>query len=505
MAGRAAGGGYTVVLDAGTSRARCFVFDSTGCAAASRSRGYAPIESGEAYALAREWEPERMWREICELICDSVAASGVSAREIGAVSVTSQRQSVVFLDAGGEALYAGPNLDLRAFFEGSEIDEASREEVYRTTGHLPSFLFAPAKLKWFERHRPRVYERVSQALTLADWLVFRLTGEIANERTLAGEAGLLDIRTGERCDALLSRLGVEIEQAAIVDAASVVGCVSGEAAKDTGLRESTAVVAAGADTQCGVLGMGARNPGEVGIVAGWSAPVQMVTDAPLFSEDASTWAGRFPVSGRWVAESSAGDVGNAYSWLVKLLCGDSSSGFEEMDAAAGMVAAGSEGTQAILGSARTEFSKPRMRAGGFVFPVPMTLSQMSRGNFARAALESVAYGIRANLEHLECVGQRSATAVHLGGGMTRTRTFAAVVADVLGRDVGLSHLPDSSAFGAWLCAETATGQLCTLEEAAVVARERTETLEPSPHRSAEYEHFYERWLDLAERIGGFEL
>ena len=496
---------YTLVVDAGTSRARCFVFDSEGGEVGSRSRSWEFVESGEAYSLAREWEPNLLWRMIGELMGECVEASKVSAGEIGAVAVTSQRQAVAFLDAEGECLYAGPNLDLRAFFEGSEIDEAYREKVYRTTGHLPSFLFAPAKLKWFERHRPEVFEGVSKVLTLADWLVYRLTGEIASERTLMGEAGLLDVGSREYCDSLLSELGVEVEGGTLVDAGCVVGRVNAEAVDGTMLSEGTVVVTAGADTQCGLLGMGMSGVGEAGIVAGWSVPVQMISDAPLFSDDASTWAGCYPAPDKWVIESSAGDAGNAYSWLVSLLTGDAEGGYKAMDAAACEVPAGSEGVQAILGSARTRFSNPGMRAGGFVFPVPLALSGMGKGNFARAALESIAYSVKANLEHLEAASGQSGSLVALGGGMTRSGTLGPMLADVLGRKVRLSHTPDASATGAWLCAGIASGGFSTLDEAAGWARERTTVIEPNPHQSAEYQHFYVGWLDLSERLDRINL
>ena len=496
---------YTLVVDAGTSRARCFVFDSEGCEVVSRSRAWEFVESDEAYSLSREWEPKLLWRMISELMGECVEASKVSAGEIGSVAVTSQRQAVAFLDAEGDCLYTGPNLDLRAFFEGSEIDEAHRERVYRTTGHLPSFLFAPAKLKWLERHRPEVHDRVSKVLTLADWLAYRLTGEIVTERTLACEAGLLDVSSRGYCDSLLSELGIEVESERLVDAGCVVGRVNAEAAEDTMIGEGTAVVAAGADTQCGLLGMGVNGVGEAGIVAGWSVPVQMVSDAPLFSDDASTWAGCYPAPDKWVIESSAGDAGNAYSWLVSLLTGDAEGGYMAMDAAACEVPAGSEGVQAILGSARTRFSNPGMRAGGFVFPVPLALSGMGKGNFARAALESIAYSVKANLEHLEATSGQSASLVALGGGMTRSGTLGPMLADVLGRNVRLSHTPDASATGVWLCAGIASGGFSTLDEAAGWARERTTVIEPNPHQSAEYQHFYARWLDLADRLDKINL
>ena len=505
MGDRAVGHAYTLVLDAGTSRARCFVFDSEGSVASSRSRNWNYVESGEAYSLAREWQPDALWREICALICECMAAGEICAKDIGAVAVTSQRQSLVFLDADGSALYAGPNLDLRAFFEGAEIDDRCRERVYKVTGHLPSFMFAPAKIKWFQRHRPEVFKRITSVLTLADWLVFRLTGEAANERALAGEAGLLDIHSRDRCGDFLAELGIEIDGAPLVDAGSLVGCVSATGARETMLGEGTAVVAAGPDTQCALLGMGVSGKAEVGIVAGWSAPVQMITDSPLFSDDASTWAGCFFTPEKWVAESSTGDVGNAYDWLAGLLYGEAKERFAAMDALVGEVVPGSEGTQAILGSARTKFSRPGMRTGGFNFPVPLTLSGRGRGHFARAALESVAYGMKANLDYLESLAGHSAVSVALGGGMTRTRTFAPIVADVLGREILVAPSPDSSAVGAWMCAATATGRFQHLDEAADWARERMRSVEPDAYTSAEYQEYYRHWLELSERLDGINL
>ena len=505
MGTRAEGHSYTLVLDAGTSRARCFVFDSEGGVVSSRSRAWKYVESGEAYSLAREWEPDALWQEICALTGECLASSGIHARDIGAVAATSQRQSLVFLDAGGGALYAGPNLDLRAFFEGAEIDDRCRERVYRVTGHLPSFMFAPAKVKWFQRHRREVFKRITSVLTLADWLAFRLTGQAANERALAGEAGLLDISSRERCGDFLAELGIEIDGVPLVDAGSLVGCVGATGARETMLSEGTAVVAAGPDTQCALLGSGVSGMAEVGIVAGWSAPVQMITDTPLFSDDASTWAGCFLTPRKWVAESSAGDVGNAYDWLAGLLYGDAEDGFAAMDALAGEVVPGSEGTQAILESARTQFNRLGMRTGGFSFPVPLTLSGRGRGHFARAALESAAYGMKANLDCLESLAGQSAVSVALGGGMTRTRTLAPIVADVLGREILVAPIPDSSAVGAWMCAATATGSFQHLDEAAGWARERMLSVEPDARNSVEYQEYYRHWLELSERLDGINL
>ena len=139
--------------------------------------------------MPRELDPTGVWSTVCDLLRGTVRDLGAGPGQIAAVTATSQRQGVVFLDAEGGEIYAGPNLDLRAVFEGAEIDDRMGAEVYRTTGHAPSLLFAPAKLRWFQIHSPESYARIATVLCLADWLIYRLSGELVSEPSLAGEAG----------------------------------------------------------------------------------------------------------------------------------------------------------------------------------------------------------------------------------------------------------------------------------------------------------------------------
>ena len=210
---------YIVVVDAGSTRIRCCLFDSDGRAVAERSTPWSYVEAGMPSPYAREVDADEVWASTARLIAECVGDAQVDAHRIAAVTVTSQRQGVVFLDREGRVLYAGPNTDIRAVFEGGAIDEALGERVFEVTGRLPSFLFTAAKLRWFMQHRPAVYERIDRVATLADWMRYKLSGELVSERTLAAEAGMLDIRTGEWCTELYEQLdldtigGIPIEKA----------------------------------------------------------------------------------------------------------------------------------------------------------------------------------------------------------------------------------------------------------------------------------------------------
>lgn len=492
-------GRYLLTLDVGTSGGRCVIFGVRGRLVALKSRPWSYLTAGEISPLAREFDPHILWSTLCQLVSEALKSKALSPREIAAVSVTSQRQGVVFLDKEGVELYAGPNLDLRAVSEGATIDERLGSKVYEITGHLPSFFFAPAKLRWFQVHQPDIYSRVVRVLTLADWVIWKMTGILVSEATLAGEAGLLDLKLRSWCNGLLEEIGLSpIEEVPIGQAGKVVGSLSGFAASRCGIREGTPVVLAGADTQCGLLGMGVVREGEVGIVAGWSVPLQMVTLHPILSSETKTWAGLYLLPQLWVCESNAGDMGNTYQWVNGLLFGSRRDGFSRMERLIEKVPPGSEGTLAILGQSKMDMGKLGMREGGFIFPVPLTFSPVKKGHVARAALESFAYTIRSNLHQLEEVSGQRAKSISIGGGMTKSQACIRILADVLGREIRVSPIPQVSALGGALCAATGAGFYSSLEEAA--STRRLKVVEPDPAATIEYEDCYNRWMDASRAL-----
>ena len=492
---------HIAVIDAGSSRARCFVLDQNADVVSSRSAEwrYARVEDASPYAT--EFDPDWLWRTICGLLSSALADSRVPPRSVAAVTPTSQRQAVVFLDRGGRELYAGPNLDLRAVFEGGAIDEEMRDRVYATTGHTPSFFFAPAKMRWFQSHRPEVFDRVASVVTLADWLVWKLSGQLAGERSLAGEAGLLDLPGRHWCGDLLADLGLpDNDHVPLVEPGTLAGTVTADAAGATGLPEGTPVAVASPDTQCGLLGMGVAAADEVGVVAGWSAPVMMATDRPVLPEAMQTWAGCHVVPGLWTLESTSGDAGNAYRWLGDTLWGGGEDAYKTMDAEAARVPVGSDGATAFLGPSPMDMGRVGMRQGGLLFPVPLTFSDLGRGHLARSALEALAFSTRANLERLERVTGATARSIAVGGGMVKTATWVRVLADVVGREIAVSPSPHVSALGAYVCAATALGEFESVSQGGAAMAERLNTVEPDAEARLEYQDHYERWRELLAAV-----
>lgn len=491
---------YVIVVDAGSTQIRCLVFDSNGDVAVERSVPWSYVETGELSPYVRELDADAVWESTAWMIAECVGDGKVDRYRIAAMTVTSQRQGVVFLDKNDRVLYAGPNTDLRAVFEGAAIDEAMGERVFEVTGRLPSFLFTAAKLRWFKQHRPNVYDRIDRVATLADWLRWKLSGELVSEVTPAAEAGLLDIRERRWCEELFEELGVRTPFGVPIEkAGTAIGSVRREVGDVIGLPGGVPVVVSGADTQCGLLGLGVSRVEEVGVVAGWSVPLLMVTDTPVYDAGRHIWTGCHVDEGLWSLESTCGDAGNSYRWLADTMWAGETGPFEAMDSAASDIPAGSEGVMAFLGASRMDMSKIGMRAGGFIFPVPMTFSDIGRRHATRAALESIAFAVRANLEQLESVSGMSASNLALGGGMIATSSWVEMLPNVLGRPVEVASVSNVTAAGAYITAKAALDghdSLLDLAEASAITR----TLVPSPSDAAEYDDHYQRWTEMANHL-----
>ena len=140
--------------------------------------------------------------------------------------------------------------------------------------------------------------------------------------------------------------------------------------------------------------------------------------------------------------------------------------------------------------------------GSLLFPTPFSLQTTSQGQLLRAALENVAYSIKANLDTLADVTSINPSTLSLGGGMADSRTLASILANVLGFSVRRSTLTQVSTRGAAFAATVAANSFGSIQGAAEGGVKLYDEVEPgSPAMAAQYKESYQRWLHLYDRMG----
>ena len=495
---------HVLAVDAGSSGCRALVFHLDGRMASSAYQQWDYDRPAEVSALAREFNTAAFWQIICRLMAKAVRESGADARDVIAVCATSQRQGVVFLDKNGKELYAGPNTDLRALFEGFSIDDQLGDRISRITGHSPSFMFTPAKLKWFKINRPEIYEKIETVLTINNWITYRLCGRLTAEPSSDADTGLVDVCSPCWSQELAEAIDVPLKFCPdLLSAGSCAGKIKPTVADDIGLSPDTLVAVGGGDTQCGLLGMGLLEHGQVGIVAGWSASLQMVLNQPLTDPRRKIWTGCHVLPDRWVLESNAAECGGSYAWLREILFGHlpaSDETYSLMDSLAQEVPRGAGGALAFIGPRIMDMQRLKPYSGGFIVPITPSITALEKSHLLRAALENIGYAFKANCSQLEEVSQLNLADVGMGGGLARSKVLVQMVADVLQRPLRCFQNPEVSSYGAAMCAAAAAGVYADLEGACRAMRPKPLIVEPDLSARDEYADHYHRWELLAGKL-----
>jgi sugar (pentulose or hexulose) kinase len=475
-----------LALDIGTSGGRALIADADGRRVGSASRAWRYRTDADGFP---ELDPGTVWASLASAARDAVRSSLARPEAIAAVGVTSQRYAVVLTDSKGHVLYAGPNTDARGVREGIDLERAHGGLIYETTGRLPALLYLPARLAWFRANKPEIADRTANALSFADWVSARLTGEIATDHTHAAEMLCYDLRKRDWSDALCDALGVPRRFLPRI-VTEPVGTIPEAVAREFGLHAGTPVVRAGCDTQCAALGVGVVEPGDVAVPVGTTMPIEQVVGEVVLDEARRLWTSPHVVPGRYVLEAQCGEAGSAVDWVLQLL--GASGDHAWLERAAAGAEPGSGGVMLVGPGPLNMGDFPMLRTGGIAFPLPLMVLGRSREDVARSSLEGIAYAARAAIEWLREVSPAQGE-VAVCGGLSRSRTFVRILASVLGREVRRAREAQASALGACIVAAAAAGLHPGVVQAASRMSDQGETIRPDSSWLAIYDGLYQSW------------
>jgi autoinducer 2 (AI-2) kinase len=490
---------YLLGLDAGGSGGRALLFDPEDGSTLTATRAWSHAEAPGTAGFGYDLDLQAVWGHLAAATRE-VVEQAEPGDEIVGIAASSMRFALVIVDKEGQPLLALPNRDGRAAAEAFEIRAKLGEQIHARTGLWPAPIMTLPRLLWFARHHEESWQRADKVLSLGDWIAFRLCGELATDATQASETLLFDLRTRDwSWDCLaepeLPRHLLPAPRAAGTE----LGALSLEAAHAFGVRAGTPVAVGGADTQCALLASGAAEPGDVGVVAGSTVPVQLVSNEPLVTD--RTWSGHHLIEGRWVLESNGGIMGETLAWFASLFFPEAPDPVARALAEAARAHPGAGGILSSLGAEVMRSSEMQLPVGHLsLSPWAMPDPVAARADLTRAVLEGMAFAVEANIAQVQPDAPRGGE-LHLAGGMSRSPFWAQLLADVTGRSVICCAAAESTALGAALCAGTATGVYPSLTDAASAAGDRARRFEPGHDSAAIYDDHRAAWGRLTEVQG----
>lgn len=503
---------YVLGVDIGTYSSKGVLLSADGevVAEAAAQHELSMPEDGHV-----EHDAERIWwGDFRTITRELLETPGVRAADIAAVGASGIAPCVLPVDGSGTPLRPAIlyGVDTRATAEIHWLnDRLGTDWVLRHARTRLDSQSAGPKILWVRNHEPEVWKSTRCIMTASGYLAFRLTGNTAIDHyTAAFYAPLYDLES-RQWNAEASRVICPLELLPrLAWTSDVIGKVTREAARETGLSEGTPVIAGTADASAEAVGAGVTEIGDTMIMFGssvfminWSRTLPgdgVFWSAPALTPETFAVAAGMSTAGsltRWFRDqlgpgAGRGERGSADGAADSDDAGALARDYQELMAAAAAVAPGSEGLLALpyFSGERTPIKDPLAR--GVI--AGLTLRH-TRAQIYRALLESVAMGVRHNVERMEESGVSHRNLVTIGGG-TKNGLWMQIVADVLGRRHTARHTAGAS-FGDAILAAAGSGMLESLSAARRWVPAGT-SYTPDSDRHALYTEMFDDYLRLYE-------
>ena len=475
---------YSCGIDLGSTAVKAAVFDCAGKLCGEGSCEFL-LETPRAEFV--ELDPELYWSSTCKAVGEAIAAAGISHSSVVSVGLTGQAETLVLLDKKGSVVRkAIVWLDNRAVEEAAELEKVfGKEELIALSGQNAVLPCWPApKLLWVKRHEPEVFCKIAKILMVEDFVAWKLTGEFHTHPGLLPSTLYYDMRKGQWAEKILDYIGVP---------ASALPELEGNA-RARELFPGAVVTVAPMDHICGHLGSGGIK-GLVTECTGGSLALCAMSDQFIIDPQLriSTYLGW--QKGEFALLPWAPTAGMMMKKFRDEFAGGMS--YADLDRAAAAVPCGSDGLIVLphLAGAVSPVAAPDARGA----VKGLTLAH-TRGHFARAIMESVAFLLKDNANALKELGMELTCVRSLGGG-AKSPLWAQIKADVLGLPVSVGSCEEPVALGAAILSAVDAGLFSSAAEAGgILAGEERTYL---PGRDAErYEECFGEYCRFNEYILG---
>ena len=415
------------------------------------------LESGEIVAMGAAPHPSvtppvseqdpASWWDAFQLAWGQAVAGlpgGSSVSSIAAISVAGQQHGMVALDAADQPVHpaklwndteSAPDTDwllgqlAERDADGQRIDDGTAAWA-EAVGSVPVAAFTATKLSWLHRSHPHAWNRLARVLLPHDYLTHRLTGAYTTDRGDASGTGYWSPSTGEYRWDLLAVIDADRDWTDVVPEVLGPLDVAGE-------WNGIPVAAGTGDNMAAALGLGLA-PGDAALSVGTSGTAFALAEGPT-ADPSGAVAGFADATGRFLPLVCTSNAAKVLDAVARLLGAD----HDEFDRLA-LGAVGDRRLPTLLPYFDGERTPNRPDATGVLSGLR---SDISREQFALAAVNGVACGL---LDALDALREFAAVSGHvvLTGGGARSHALRAVLAGLLDEPMVIAGVEQAVAAGA---------------------------------------------------------
>ena len=491
---------YILAHDTGTGGNKAVLCDLTGKVIHSAYQSY-----GISYPRP-EWveqDPDELWEAVAGTSRRVIQESGVDPKAIIGVGVSAQMWNTLPVNEKGRPLTPMLSwLDLRSVRQADRLVVGNMPKfLFENTGNLPTAKDSIPKILWLKEERPEIWKETAYLLDCKEYILFKLTGRIAIDLVGASVYFLCNPHTKNWSEAVCSRLDIPVEKLPpVFPCTDVIGEITPEAAKQTGLNPGTPVVICAGDVAVAQTGAGANREGKVHLCIGTATWIGVSTSTFRNDPVKPFWGLNHIDPKKYIIAGEMETGGGALMWLRDALfqeekrladeAGESS--YALLSAMAEAVPPGSDKLIFLpwLSGERAPVLDHYAR-GGFI---GLNLAH-NKSHMVRAVMEGVAYHLRWICESMEQVGFQIDGLNAIGGGCN-SAIWVQIISDITGKSLSKvkNHL-EAGAAGAALTVAVGLGIYSSVDEIDDLIK-IDRVIHPDASRQKRYEAQYREYREL---------
>lgn len=441
-----------------------------------------------------EQNPQDWWEAVVAATRELLSRTATAPSEVAGLVVSGQMMGAVLLDGDGEPVR--PAIiwaDTRSGAQQRELESTlGAEHAYELLGHRLNPTYSVSKIMWVRDHEPDVWSRVRRTCVAKDFIVLRLTGRLATDRSDASGTNAYDQQRGTWSEEVLT--AARLDPALfpeILESTAVAGTLTAPAAEALGLHGGVQVVMGGGDGPMAAVGSGVVAPEDGAYVClGTSSWISFAADAPLRDPAMRTFTFDNVVPGGFVPTATMQAGGASVQWIAEALSPDPArpeTGRLTAEAADDIDTEGLYFLPYLLGE-RSPIWDPDAR-GAFVG----LGRHHTRAHLVRAVLEGTAFNLLSCIQAFRESGAVIDRIDAVGGG-AQSDAYLSVLADVWGIPVRRRTIvEEANSLGAAVTASVGLG-LADFSAARALS-EVTAEFAPDAARHALYLDRHRRFTD----------
>jgi xylulokinase len=495
---------YILAHDTGTGGDKAVLCDLQGKVLHSAYESY-----GISYPKP-EWveqDPDELWRVVTATSRKVIQESGIDPGEILGVGVSAQMWNTLPVDEQGRPLTPMLSwLDLRSIKQADRVTSGDMPAfLFKHTGNIPTAKDSIPKILWLKEKRPEIWDRTAYLLDCKEYILFKLTGRIAIDWVGASVYFLFNPYTKKWSDEVCQKLGIPVEKLPpAYPCTQVIGEITPEAAKQTGLKAGTPVVICAGDVAVAQSGAGANREGKAHLCIGTATWIGVSTSTFRNDPEKPFWGLNHIDPAKYIIAGEMETGGGALMWFRDALCQEEKrqaaeqgiSSYELINAAVEAVSPGSDKLIFLpwLSGERAPVLDHYAR-GAYI---GLNISH-NKSHMARALMEGVAYHLRWISEAMEKVGFQIDSLNAIGGGCN-SRVWVQIISDVTGKPLRIvrNHL-EAGAAGAALTVAVGLGIYSGMDEVDSLIGISHE-VHPDSNRWKRYDQLYHEYRGLYDLL-----